>query len=104
MKADRKNVRSTNNFIKEKKAVENVETEARENEFYMKIVDLTHKLYSDQTFRFLITSSKGHKNVMIFHDHDKNSMLDRPLKTNSAIEQLRNIQEIHKFLNDRNIY
>ena len=86
MKADRQNLRSTKNVIKEKKAVEKVETEARESEFYMKTVDLTHKLDSYQTGRFPITSSKGHKHVMIVHDHDLNTMLARPLKTKSAIE------------------
>ena len=59
MKADKRNLRFTKKVIKEKKDVDEVETEVRENEFYMKTVDLTHKLYSDQTDRFPITSSKG---------------------------------------------
>ena len=58
VKADRQNIRSTKNVIKEKKAVEKIETEARKNEFYMKIVDLTHIIYSDQTDRFPIISRK----------------------------------------------
>ena len=33
-----------------------------------------------------------------------NAILDRPLKTKSAIEQLKNTQETHKFLNDRGIH
>ena len=79
MKSDRQNVRSTKNVIKEKKAIEKIDAEARENEFCMKTVDLIHKLYSDQTGRFIITSSKGHKHVMIVHDHDSNTILARPL-------------------------
>ena len=104
MKANRQNVRSTENFTKEKKAVEKVETEDRENEFYMKTVEIIHKLYINQTGQFTITSSKGHKHVMIVHDHDSNAMLARPLKSKSAIEQLRKIQETHKCLNDRGIH
>ena len=70
----------------------------------MKTVDLTNKLCIDQTGHFPITSSKGHKHAMIVYDHDSNAMLSRPLKIKSAIEHLRNIQEMHKFLNDRGIH
>ena len=82
MKADRQNVRSMKNVIKEKKAVEKTETEARENEFYMKTVDLAHKFYSDQTGRFPITFSNMHKCVMIVNDHNSNETLALPLKKN----------------------
>ena len=68
----------------------------------MKTVDLTHKLYIDQTGHFPVTSSKGHKNTMIVCDHDSNTILSRPLKK-LALEQLRNIQEMHKFLINRGI-
>ena len=104
MKADRQNVRSTKKVTKENKAVNEVETEARENKFYMKTIDLTHKLCSDQICRFPITSRKGNKHVMIVHDHHSSAILSQPIKTKWAIKQLRNVQEIHKFLNDRSIH
>ena len=104
MKADRQGVRSTKKDIKIIKATEEVQTEARANEFYLKTADLTSKLCSDQTGRFPVTSRKGNKHVMIVYDHDSNAILARPLKTKSAEEQLKNIQEVHKFLNDRGIH
>ena len=70
MKADRQGVRSTKKDIKEIKAIEEAPSEARANEFYLKTVDLTSKLYSDQTGRFPVTSSRGNKYVMIVYDHD----------------------------------
>ena len=91
VKADRQNERSTKNVINEKKAAEKSITESRENEFHMKTVDLTNKLHSYKIGRFTSTSSKGHKHVMIVCDHDSNAMLYRPLKTKSALEQMRNI-------------
>ena len=42
--------------------------------------------------------------MMIIYDHDSNAILARPLKTKSAQEQLKTIQEIIKFLNDRGIH
>ena len=104
MKADRQGVRSTKKDKKEIKATEEVQSEARANEFYLKTVCLTSKLYSDQTGRFPVTSSRGNKCVMIAYDHDSNAILARPLKTKSAQEQLKNIQEVIKFLNDRGIH
>ena len=41
---------------------------------------------------------------MILHEHDSNAMLARPLKTKSAIEQLENMKDTYKFLNDRGIH
>ena len=92
MKADSKNVRSTKALLHEMTATEKInKTIARENEYYAKKVDLTNKIYSDQTGRFPITSSKGNKYIMIIYDHDSNAIIARPLKTKSALEMLQNI-------------
>ena len=89
MKADRKNVRSTKKVLHEMTATEKTnKSVARENEYYAKIIDLTNKIYSDQTGRFPITSSKGNKYIMVVHDHDSNAILARALKTKSAVEML----------------
>ena len=74
------------------------------NECFIKTVDLTNKLHSDQTGRFPVTSSKGNKYIMIVYDHDSNAILARALKTKSALEMLQNIQEVHQFLNARGIH
>ena len=103
IKADRQGVRSTKCKNKAK-TTEEAPSKARVNEFYLKTIDLTSKLYSDQTGRFPVILSRGNKYVMIVYDHDSNTILVRPLKTKSAQKQLKNIQEVIKFLNDRGIH
>ena len=86
VKSDRKNVRSTKELLHEMTATDkDNKTVARENEYFVKTVDLTNKLYSDQTGRFPVTSSKGSKCIMIVYDHDSNTILARALKTKSAL-------------------
>ena len=70
----------------------------------MKTLDIMHELYSDQTCQFLVTSVKGNKSKMIVRDRDSNAILGRPLKTKSATEQMRRIQEAHMFLNDSGVH
>ena len=89
MKADRKNVRSTKKTDNTREMTTN--TQVREYEYYVKTIELTGKLYSDQTGRFPVISSKGNKYIMIVYDHDSNAILARPLKTKSGHEQLKTI-------------
>ena len=80
LRADRKNTRST------KPVQPNIEK--RTNDFYVKTIELTGKLCSDQTGRFPVMSSKGTKCVMVTCDHDSNSILAKPLRTKSSTEHL----------------
>ena len=75
MKADRQGVRSIKKCKNETKATEEAPLKARVNEFYLKTVDLTSKLYSDQTGWFSVTSSRGNKYIMIIYDHNSNAIL-----------------------------
>ena len=112
VKADMQGVRSTKKLKNQITAIEETPSEPieeapsepRVNEFYLKTIDLTGKLCSDQTGRFPVTSIRGNKHVMILCDHDSNAILARPIKTKSAQEQLKNIQEVIKFLNDRGVH
>ena len=81
-----------------------IETATWENEFHMKVCNLKSKSYSDETDHFLVISSRGNKYVMVIYNHDSNVILARTLKTKSALEMLQNIQEVHKFLNERGIH
>ena len=49
----------------------------------MATVDETHKIYTDQTSKFPITSSWGNKYVLIMYVYDANTILTSPLKSNS---------------------
>ena len=84
MCTDFKNARSTKRYkmnisTKNKKQV-------REHECSMKIIDLSHKIYSDQTSRFSIKSSKVNKHFIKIHYHDSNVIISIVLKTKSASE------------------
>ena len=42
------------------------------------------RVYTDQTGRFPVTSSRGHQYVMVMYDYDSNSILTEPLKNRTA--------------------
>ena len=97
LRADRKNARST-------KVQESQATSKRSNEFYAKTIELNGKVFSDQTGRFPVTSSKGNKYIMVMCDHDSNAILTKPLKSKSATEHLQAIKEVHACLNQKGIH
>ena len=51
------------------------------DDVYLKVVDLEGKIYTDQTGRFLVTSSKGNKYILVAYHHDSNMIHVEPLKT-----------------------
>ena len=46
-------------------------------------MEITGKIYTDQTGRFPVTSSKGSKYLMVLYDYDSNAILSEPLKSRS---------------------
>jgi hypothetical protein len=38
------------------------------------------QIYTDQTGRFSVVSSKGNKYIMILYDYDSNAILSQPIK------------------------
>jgi hypothetical protein len=46
------------------------------------------KIYTDQTGRFLVISSKGNKYIIILYDYDSNAILAQPIKDRTAPELL----------------
>ena len=69
----------------------------------MKPIEITGKIYSDQTGRFPLTSSRGHKYIMIVYDYDSNSILAEPLKSRNELELLRAYTKIHHDLTTRGL-
>jgi hypothetical protein len=43
------------------------------------------QIYTDQTVRFPVVSSKGNKYVMILYDYDSNAILAQPIKDITAL-------------------
>jgi hypothetical protein len=50
------------------------------------------QIYTDQTGRFPVISSKGNKYIMILYDYDSNAILVQPIKDRTAPELLRAFQ------------
>jgi hypothetical protein len=50
------------------------------------------QIYTDQTGRFTVVSSKGNKYIMILNDYDSNATLAQPIKDRIAPELLKAFQ------------
>ena len=75
----------------------------RQNEITIQCMEMTSKIFSDQTGRFPKTSSKGAKYVMIVYDYDSNAILAEALKSRAAHELLRAMTVIHEYLKQRGL-
>jgi hypothetical protein len=61
------------------------------------------QIYTDQTGRFPVVSSKGNKYIMILYDYDSNAILAKPIKYRTAPELLRAFQVMEQKLVDRGL-
>jgi hypothetical protein len=50
------------------------------------------QIYTDQTGRFPVVSSKGNKYIMILYDYDRNTILANPIKDRTSPDLLRAFQ------------
>jgi hypothetical protein len=46
---------------------------------YAKVVAISGHIYSDQTGRFSVTSSKGNIYIMVVYDYDSTAILAKPI-------------------------
>ncbi len=51
-------------------------------------IEQTGKIYTDQTGRFPVTSSKGNKYILLLYEYDTNASLTEPIKNRTAPELL----------------
>jgi hypothetical protein len=56
------------------------------------------QIYTDQTGRFPVVSSKGNKYIMILYDYDSNAILAQPIKDRTAPELLKAFQIMEHIL------
>jgi hypothetical protein len=56
------------------------------------------QIYTDQTGRFPVVSSKGNKYIMILYDYDSNAILAQPIKDRTAPELLKAFQVMEQEL------
>ena len=68
---------------------------------YVKCIENTGQVYSDQTGHFPVMSTRGYKYILIFYDVDSNAIISRPLKSKQGKELLENITEVLQLLISR---
>ena len=102
MRVDRKNVLATKpklvDMTTEKSSI-SARPPVQANEFHTKVSNISGKVNSDQTCRFLITSSKCNKHIMISYDYDCNAILAYPLKSETAAAHLEAVKLLRAHLN-----
>jgi hypothetical protein len=70
---------------------------------YVKAIEATGQIYTNQTGRFPTTSSRGNKYVMFLYDYDSNTILAEPLKSKSEGEMILAYTTLHEYLSDRSL-
>ena len=73
------------------------------NLVFFKTVNLSGKIYTYQTGRFPVTSSKGNKYILVAYHYDSNKIHTEPLKTISGLEITAAYQKIHSLLTNRGL-
>jgi hypothetical protein len=61
------------------------------------------QIYTDQTGRFPVVSSKGNTYIMILYDYDSNAILEQPIKDRTAPELLKAFQVMEQQLMARGL-
>jgi hypothetical protein len=61
------------------------------------------QIYTDQTGRFPVVSSKGNKYIIILYDYDINAILAQPIKDRTAPELLKAFQVMEQELTARGL-
>ena len=70
----------------------------RQNLVTVQCVQMTGKLFTDQTGRFPTKSSRGNQYIMVAYNQDSNAILAEPIKNRSAQVLLLAMTTIHTYL------
>jgi hypothetical protein len=108
MRRIKSGVRSTKAQIEEHPEVQAAEATLMEickkhRDVYVQIKDVTELVYSDQTGRFPVVSSQGHKYIMVLIEVDGNYIAFEPMKSREASEMIRAYNEIMDRLQSQGI-
>ena len=68
------------------------------NQLFLKVTECYNKIYTDQTGRFPVTSSRGYKYIMIDYDYDYNNILAEPIKSRTSLHIKNAYQTMRKLL------
>ena len=70
---------------------------------FLKTLDVTWNIYTDQTGRFPVTSSKGNKYILVAYHYESNTIHEEPLKTRSGLDLTTAYQKLHRLLTKRGL-
>ena len=70
---------------------------------FLKSIEVTGKISTDQTGSFPVTSSRNSKYLMVLYDHDSNAIIAEPLKSHSEHKLIRAYSALHTHLSKRGI-
>ena len=65
---------------------------------FLQTIDLTGKIYTDQTGCLPVTSIHGSKYLMVLYNHDSNAILVKPLQSQNEHELLHATTVLHQSL------
>ena len=69
----------------------------RTNQLFLNVTEFSNKIYTDQTGRFPVTSSRGYKYIMVAYDYDSNNIIAEPVKSRTGVhikEAYHNIRQL----------
>ena len=81
--------------------VPQTKTNYKTHHVYMKITNLSGKLYSDRTGRFPVTSSRGNCYVVIFYTLYGNHIKSYPINSQHIDDLLKSYDEVYSYLRFR---
>ena len=61
-------------------------------------MEVTGNIFTDQTGRFPVMSSKGNQYIMVLYDYDYSAILAKPMKNRSESELVRVYTRMHTYL------
>jgi hypothetical protein len=87
-------VRSTKVQVEEPEEIKKAEAalsdlRKKHRDIYIQVKDVTELIYTDQTGQFPVTSSHGHKYIMVLVEVDGNYIAMEPMKSREAHEMVR---------------
>ena len=74
------------------------EPRVQTNWVFMKPVEISGTVATDQSGHFTTTYSKGNKYLMVLHEYDSNTILAEPMKNRSEAELVRSYTTLHEYL------
>ena len=75
----------------------------RTHQLFLKVIECSSKIYTDQIGRFPITSSCGYKYIVIAYDYDSNNILAEPIKSRTRLHIKDAYQTMRKLLCSRGL-